>query len=136
MIRFGPMSITLLICGMQGLLLAGLLLRARRNDAANRWLALLILAVTALMTPYIIGYAGFYDRWPWLSFAPLAYTLAFGPLLYCYTATLIGAPPARLWPHFVPVALQLTNESSTSQFKHSAKTSRWRFAYSRTWWPH
>ncbi|MCL9982574.1 MAG: helix-turn-helix domain-containing protein [Erythrobacter sp.] len=106
MIRFGPMSITLLICGMQGLLLAALLLRARRNHAANRWLALLILAVTALMTPYIIGYAGFYDRWPWLSFAPLAYTLAFGPLLYCYTATLIGAPPARLWPHFVPVALQ------------------------------
>lgn len=106
MIRFGPMSITLLICALQGLMLAVLLLRARRNKAANRWLALLILAVAALMTPYIIGYAGFYGAYPWLSFAPLSYTLAYGPLLYCYTATLIGAPPARLWLHFVPVGVQ------------------------------
>lgn len=106
MIVFGPMSITLLICASQGLLLAGLLLSARRNTAANRWLALLILAVAALMTPYIIGYAGFYEKWPWLSFAPLSYTLAFGPLLYLYTATLIGSQPARVWPHFVPVSLQ------------------------------
>ena len=106
MIVFGPMSITLLICALQGLLLAGLLLNARRNTAANRWLALLIVAVAALMTPYIIGYAGFYDKWQWLSFAPLSYTLAFGPLLYLYTATLIGSRPARVWPHFVPVALQ------------------------------
>jgi AraC-like DNA-binding protein len=106
MIDFGPMSITLLICAAQGLLLAALLLRARQNAAANRWLALLILAVVALITPYIIGYAGFYARWPWLSFAPLSYTLAFGPLVYVYTATLVGSGPARIWPHFVPVAAQ------------------------------
>lgn len=106
MIAFGPMSITLLICAVQGLLLAALLLRAHANRAANRWLALLIVAVAALITPYIIGYAGFYDKWPWLSFAPLSYTLAFGPLLYLYTATLVGARPARVWPHFVPVAVQ------------------------------
>ncbi|WP_439486202.1 helix-turn-helix domain-containing protein [Blastomonas fulva] len=106
MIAFGPMSITLLICAAQGLLLAGLLLRARQNRAANRWLALLIIAVAALMTPYIIGYAGFYEKWPWLSFAPLSYTLAFGPLIYLYTATLVGAAPVRIWPHFVPVAAQ------------------------------
>ena len=106
MIVFGPMSITLLICALQGLLLAGLLLNARRNKAANRWLALLIVAVAALMTPYIIGYAGFYEKWPSLSFAPLSYTLAFGPLLYLYTITLIGARPARVWPHFVPAAVQ------------------------------
>lgn len=108
MIVFGPMSITLLICAVQGLLLAGLLLNAQRNTLANRWLALLILAVAALMTPYIIGYAGFYERWPWLSFAPLSYTLAFGPLLYLYTSTLIGTRCARVWPHFVPVAMQFT----------------------------
>lgn len=106
MIAFGPMSITLLICAAQGLLLAGLLLRARQNRAANRWLALLIIAVAALMTPYIIGYAGFYEQWPWLSFAPLSYTLAFGPLIYLYTATLVGAAPVRVLPHFAPVAVQ------------------------------
>lgn len=106
MIAFGPMSITLLICAMQGVLLAVLLCRTEANRAANRWLALLILAVAALMTPYIIGYAGFYDRWPWLSFAPFSLTLAFGPLLYLYTVSLVEAPPSRVWPHFVAVAVQ------------------------------
>ena len=106
MIQFGPMSITLLICAMQGLLLAGLLLRSRQNRVANRWLALLILAVVALITPFIIGYAGFYDRWPWLSFAPFSYTLAFGPLVYFYTLSLVDELPERIWPHFVPVTLQ------------------------------
>lgn len=109
---FGPMSITLLICALQGLLLAGLLLNARCNIAANRWLALLIVAVAALMTPYIIGYAGFYERWPWLSFAPLSYTLAFGPLIYLYTATLIGTRRVWVWPHFVPVAVQFVAYAS------------------------
>lgn len=106
MIVFGPMSITLLICAMQGGLLAALLWRGQINQAANRWLALLIVSVAGLMTPYIIGYAGFYDKWPWLSFAPLSYTMAFGPLLYLYTVTLVGFPPNRIWPHFVPVSLQ------------------------------
>jgi len=106
MIAFGPMSITLLICAVQGLLLATLLWRAPVNREANRWLALLIVSVAALMTPYIIGYAGFYERWPWLSFAPLSYTLAFGPLLYLYASTLTGTHPDRLWPHFLPVAVQ------------------------------
>jgi AraC-like DNA-binding protein len=106
MIAFGPMSVTLLLCSVQGLLLAALLWRSRFNRAAGRWLALLIIAVVALITPYTIGFAGFYERWPWLSFAPLSYTLAFGPLIYCYTAALIGAPLHRVWPHFVPVAVQ------------------------------
>lgn len=106
MIVFGPMSITLLICAMQGLLLAVLLCRAEANRAANRWLALLIVAVVALMTPYIIGYAGFYERWPWLSFAPVSLTLAFGPLLYFYTVSLVQGPPSRAWPHLMPVAVQ------------------------------
>lgn len=106
MIALGPMSITLLICAMQGVLLSILLWRAQANRPANRWLALLILAFVALTTPYIIGYAGFYDKWPWLSFAPFPLTLAFGPLLYLYTVTLVEAPPSRILPHFVPVAVQ------------------------------
>lgn len=42
------MNITLLICALQGILLAELLLSAQRNTAANRWLALLIVAVAQL----------------------------------------------------------------------------------------
>lgn len=106
MISFGPMSVTLLLCSVQGLILAALLWQSRFNRAAGRWLALLIIAVAALITPYTIGYAGFYDQWPWLSFAPLSLTLAFGPLIYCYTTALIGMPVLRAWPHFVPVTVQ------------------------------
>lgn len=121
MIVFGPMSITLLICALQGLLLAGLLLSAKCNTEANRWLALLILAVAALMTPYIIGYAGFYGIWPWLSFAPFSYTLAFGPLLYLYTANLTGAGPARVWPHLIPVAVQFLAYAAVFPFPLTIK---------------
>jgi AraC-like DNA-binding protein len=109
MIKFGVLSITLLVGTAQGLVLALMLWRSRRP--ANRWLALLILAVAALITPYIIGFAGFYDRWPQLSFAPFSYTLAFGPLLWLYAAALCGRPPARVWPHFVPVAVQFAADA-------------------------
>ena len=102
MIEFGVLSITLLLGCVQGLVLAGLLWRAPSNRAANRWLALLIVAVAALITPYIIGFAGFYDAWPWLSFTPFSYTLAFGPLLWLYAATLTGQAPTRAWPHGPP----------------------------------
>ena len=100
------MSITLLIAALQGAVLAALLWRARANRDANRALAALILVMVALLVPYIIGYAGFYDAFPWLSFAPFSYTLALGPLLYRYTARLTGAPMLRFWPHLLPAAVQ------------------------------
>lgn len=124
MIRFGSMSITLLVCAVQGMVLAGLLWRTSKNQEANRWLAVLIVAVVLLMTPYIIGYAGFYDRWPQLSFAPLSYTLAFGPLVYCHTAALIGARKDRLWLHFAPVALQFFAYAAVFPFPLAAK-NKW-----------
>jgi AraC-like DNA-binding protein len=101
------MSIALLLAAIQGLLLALLLWRTPVNRAANRWLALLIVAVVLLITPFIIGYAGFYDRWPRLSFAPFSWTLAFGPLIWLYTVTLTGKAPRRVGLHFVPVLVQV-----------------------------
>ena len=76
MIAFGSMSITLLIGVLQGTVIAILLLRSAGNRLANRYLAFLILAFAALITPYVIGFAGFYDRWPWLSFAPYPWMIA------------------------------------------------------------
>ncbi|WP_439547517.1 helix-turn-helix transcriptional regulator [Sandarakinorhabdus sp.] len=111
MIAFGVLSITLLLGCVQGLVLAGLLWAAPVNRAANRWLALLIVAVAALIVPYIIGFAGFYDAWPWLSFAPFRYTLAFGPLLWLYAVTLTGRPLALVWPHFLAVLVEFLAEA-------------------------
>jgi AraC-like DNA-binding protein len=111
MIAFGPMSITLLICAAQGAGVAILLWRSAGNRAANRYLALLILAFVALIAPYIIGFAGFYDRWPWLSFAPFSYTMAFGPLVWLYTRSLIDGATRRAWVHFAPVGLQFLSQA-------------------------
>lgn len=111
MIAFGSMSITLLIGVLQGTMIAILLLRSAGNRLANRYLALLILAFAALITPYVIGFAGFYDRWPWLSFAPFSLTMAFGPLLWLYTRALIGISPARARRHFVPVGVQFLSQA-------------------------
>jgi AraC-like DNA-binding protein len=124
MIRFGPMSITLLAGALQGLALAAALLRAERNQVANRALAALILAFALFLTPYIIGYAGFYDAWPWLSFAPFELTLSFGPLLYLYIVSLTGGALNRKWPwHFVPVLLQFLTQALVFPLPLAAKNA-------------
>ncbi|MBC7491670.1 MAG: hypothetical protein H7241_04385, partial [Novosphingobium sp.] len=105
------MSITLLIGVLQGTVIAILLLRSAGNRLANRYLAFLILAFAALITPYVIGFAGFYDRWPWLSFAPFSYTMAFGPLVWLYTRALIGLPTAKAWGHFIPVCAHFLSQA-------------------------
>ena len=104
------MSITLLVGAFYGLLFAGMLWFAPRNRLANRFLALLLVVIAMRLGPYIIGYAGYYDAYPWLSFAPYDASLAIGPLMYFYVRLLPQAdtPFAKRWLwHFVPVMLQL-----------------------------
>ena len=95
------MSIVLLCGALYGAMRAAMLCFIPANRAANRLLAALI-AVLALFTfPYIIGYAGYYDAYPWLSFFPYNLTLAIGPLLYPYLACVFdgGAqPPPAMGP--------------------------------------
>ena len=105
---FGFRTATLLIFALQGYVIAGLLLVARRNKVANRLLAALIASMALWLTPDIIGFAGFYDRWPWLTFAPFEIRLLTGPLYYLYIDTLTrGRAPRRWWAHLVPAALEL-----------------------------
>ena len=110
MIQFGSMSITLLIGAMYGVMFAAMLWYGKHNRRANRFLALLLIVIAMRMFPYIIGYAGYYDAYPWLSFLPYDASLAFGPLLYFHVRSLSAATPGlppRWWWHFVPVAVQL-----------------------------
>jgi len=105
---FGIRTATLLIFAVQGVVVAGLLLAARRNRAANRALAGLLASMALLLTPDVIGFAGFYDRWPWLTFAPFEIGLIMGPLFYLYVDILTrGAAQPRWWRHFVAPALEL-----------------------------
>ena len=60
------------------------------------------------LVPYMIGYAGAYDSWQWLTFAPFDLSLAFGPLVWVYVTLLsTGGLPVHWRLHAIPAALQL-----------------------------
>lgn len=109
MIEFKARSIVLLIGAVHGLVVAGILVSVRQNAVANRFLAALLVVFALRITPYIIGFAGFFDAYPWLSFAPWELSLAFGPLLYFYVRQLgTGRLPARWYLHFLPAIAQFS----------------------------
>lgn len=111
MIKFGGMSVALLAAALQALVLAGALLLRSVNRAANRWLASLLFVMAGMLTPFVIGYAGFYDAWPWLSFAPFAVPLAVGPLFYGYARAIARAD--RIGPgHAIAPLLQFGWQSA------------------------
>ena len=106
MIRFGPWSTTLGLAAGFGALVALLLWRAPGNRAAQRLLAALLMVAVLRLMPYVLGFAGAYDVWPWLSFAPFNLRLAIGPLLYLYLWRLATpAMPARWGWHLLPAAV-------------------------------
>ncbi|MBO9501588.1 AraC family transcriptional regulator [Brevundimonas sp. A19_0] len=80
---------------------------ALHNRLANRALAGLLLVLAGIVTPWMIGFAGFYDRWPGLSHVPFSLSLAVMPLLWIYTVALTtGHLPSRFGLHLVPALLQ------------------------------
>jgi AraC-like DNA-binding protein len=105
---FGWRTALLLLLSVQCLALAAALALQPRNRTANRILAAFLVVVTGVMTPYTIGFAGFYDAWMGLTFAPFALPLFLAPLLYGYTHALArGAPPSRWSRHLAPGFAQL-----------------------------
>jgi AraC-like DNA-binding protein len=108
MIRFGAWSTTLGMAAGFGTLVALLLLHAGGNRPANRLLAALLGVAVLRLMPYVIGFAGFYDAYPWLSFAPFDLALAIGPLLYLYIRRLAEPAMPRHWPwHLAPACIDL-----------------------------
>lgn len=82
------------------LLVAAGLTRPLINRTANRTLAVLLVVLAGVLTPWAIGFAGFYDRWQWLSFAPFAHPLAAAPLFYFYLHALVyGRLPGGVKRH-------------------------------------
>ncbi len=108
MIQFGAWSTILGLAAVFGVVVAGLLVARSKNRTANRLLAMLIAVAVLRLMPYVLGFAGFYDAFPWLSFAPFDFALAIGPLLYLYLRRLVTPALPALWPlHFLPAALDL-----------------------------
>ncbi len=106
-IQLGTWSLLLLLASLHGVLAAGFLLASTANRTANRVLAALLVVVVVKITPYTIGYAGVYDAFPWLTFAPFFWELAIGPLVWLYVRQLSHARLPRGWAwHLLPAALQ------------------------------
>ncbi len=107
MIRFGTWSTTLALGALFGLVVAMLLCCTPRNRSANQLFAALIVLIVLKLGPYILGFAGYYGAYPWLSFAPFTVGLAFGPLLYLHVKRLTSStlPTGWAW-HLLPGALQ------------------------------
>ena len=107
-LHFGWRVALLGLCSVQLLALAFAVSRQGANRTANRLLAAVLIVLTGILTPYSIGFAGAYDAWRWLTFAPFAIPLALPPLLFGYTHALVrGRLPDRFALHLVPAALQL-----------------------------
>ena len=121
MIRFGALSIFLLVFAAQSLAIAAALLAVKANRRANRALAALLLVVAGLLTPFIIGYAGYYDAYPWLTSAPFAVPLAVGPLVYAHIVALVRE--RRLaWAHYMLPAGQFLYQAALFPLPLATKT--------------
>lgn len=101
-LSFGWRTALLSVALVQLLLLAAALLRPIANRSANRSLAALLLVLAGICTPWMIGFAGFYDKWRWLTFLPVQITLAVAPLAWLYVRALVfGRWPERGWLHLL-----------------------------------
>jgi AraC-like DNA-binding protein len=106
-LSFGWRTALLSVAFVQLLLLAAALSRTLQNRTANRCMACLLLVLAGVITPWLIGFAGAYDKWRWLTFAPFQITLAVGPLFWFYVHALVhGKLPNKARRHLIPAALQ------------------------------
>jgi AraC-like DNA-binding protein len=106
-LSFGWRTALLSVILVQLLLLAAALLRIIQNRTANRTMAALLVVLAGIITPWLIGFAGFYDKWMWLTFAPMQISLAVAPLFYLYGHSLVtgGWPENGKW-HLGPAVAQ------------------------------
>ena len=106
-LAFGWRTAVLTVAAAVILPIAVGLWNAFHDRLAARTLAGLLVVLVGVFTPWLIGFAGFYDRWPWLTFLPVANPLWAPPLLFLYAHALTrGAWPDRGWRHLVPGAVQ------------------------------
>lgn len=108
-IEFGLYTVCYFAAVILGLFSSVLVLSSAANKLANRFLGLLILALTGWLADAFMRVSGLYTQNANLYFLPIYYSFAFGPLLYFYVKALTNAAfkfrPVHLL-HFVPVIIQ------------------------------
>lgn len=95
----GWRTLLLMLVSVHLLIAAGFLLRRQHERRANTYLVLLLVVAVGHFTPQMIGFAGFYDRWPQLSYTPFALDWFLGPLVWAYAWSLTreDIPPPGHW---------------------------------------
>jgi AraC-like DNA-binding protein len=113
--EFNRFSAVLLIFFLHGLGYALLLFRKayRQQSRSDYWLGIYLLLSIFFIAPWMVGFAGWYDRQPYrdiLFYVPFVQLFFFGPVLYFYIQSLLN-PGFRLtrkmyW-HFLPGIIYL-----------------------------
>lgn len=112
---FGQKSSLLLIFFFHGIVFSFLSLRkgVLYNHRASKWLSALLFLYTMYITPYMLGYAGWYSikhTREILFFIPFMQVLLIGPIIFFYTKSLLN-PNFKLYKkdylHLLPAILYI-----------------------------
>lgn len=135
----------LIVAIAQSVFAAAMLFLSRDNRSSNRLLSVLILLLALWLTDHFMRIAGIYNQDPQLYFLPLFYSLAFGPLIWCYVRSLVNAAfhlgRKDLW-HFIPVMIQaalywsltfLPYRTKYWFWEHVHKPYTYRLEFDATW---
>lgn len=112
---FGFYSSLLLVFFIHGWVYAILLGRKSRirESPADGWLALFLVICVLYISPWMLGFGGWYDTQPYrdiLFYVPFQQLFLLGPVIFCYVRSLLN-PGFRFkgkeWLHFLPALLYL-----------------------------
>ena len=86
----------------------------KQRISSDKWLAGLVLLCVLYISPFMVGYAGWYEKQPYrniLFYLPLQQLLLLGPVVYIYTKSLLNPAYSLLkrdYLHFLPALLYNT----------------------------
>lgn len=113
--QFNRFSSLLLIFFVHGLVYALLLLRrgVQQDRESDKWLAAFLFLCILYITPWMVGFAGWYDNQPYrdiLFYVPFQHLLLIGPVVFFYVQSLLN-PSFRFRSaaalHFLPAGMYL-----------------------------
>jgi AraC-like DNA-binding protein len=107
---FNFYSALLLIFFFNGLTYSFLLLRKglQNENTSAKWLSLFIFLCTLYITPWMVGFAGWYDTQPYrdvLFYTPFQHLYFIGPIIFFYTQSLLNPHfkfSKKEWLHLTP----------------------------------
>ena len=113
--EFGFYSSILLITFSHGVIYSLLLLFKgfKTSNKSNYWLSLFVLLCSLYMSPWMLGFAGWYDNQPYrdiLFYTPFQHLFFIGPVIFIYTQSLLNANyifNRRQFLHLIPGILYI-----------------------------